>query len=177
MALRPRHSVCVVCGTLVFKDVTGLYDATTNPGGYGDPNPAFGDTTPYTVSFTPPGAKDPALTIDLNAEPPDPDADGHRKWTVNPSDIGVDLNKSLKSGIWSVNVKFGGTDIPISVLAYNDIEKRVCKCICKDPGKVMLWAQLEAAKMLFGCMKAQEAQKMIDRLYKDTECCCGCGGC
>lgn len=40
------------CASFVFSDVTGLYDATDNPGGYGTPNPAYADITSTLISIT-----------------------------------------------------------------------------------------------------------------------------
>jgi len=43
MALIPTINVCVktACSVLTFKDTTGVYNVTTNPGGYGSPNPSM----------------------------------------------------------------------------------------------------------------------------------------
>lgn len=177
MALRPKHSVCVVCGDMVFKDTTRPYDLTSNPEGYGPPNPNYGAVMPYTASFTPPGATVPTLVLDLNDDPPAPDGDGDYVWVLPPSRFGLAPNVRLKSGVWGIKVLFGSMAMPINVLVFDEIEARVSSCICQDPCKVVLWAQLHAAKMLFSCHKTKEAQRMIDRLYKETECCCGCSGC
>jgi len=41
MALIPNINLCVQsgCTELIFRETTGIYNVTTNPGGYGTPNP------------------------------------------------------------------------------------------------------------------------------------------
>lgn len=39
------------CLSLTFTDSTGLYNADTNPGGYGTPNPAYGDIVSTLITF------------------------------------------------------------------------------------------------------------------------------
>lgn len=184
MALQAVQSICVTCGNLVFRDVTGPYDAQGNPGGYGGPNPEFGDSAPYTAAFFPPRSHKPALVLDLLDNTPEPDADGHYTWTLTPTAFtpvplgGVVSEARLKSGVWTVAVQLGADVRKISVLVYDDIEQRVADCICKDVAHIDKWAELQGAKFLFGKFKNDAAQKMIDRLYKDTDCCkkkdCGC---
>lgn len=182
MALKVQQEICVNCGNVVFTESTGTYDATTNLTGYGTPNPVFGAVTPYTAAFTPPGGKEAIFVLDLYADTPAPDADGHYTWTITPVAFGlttpvggVVTEARLKSGIWTVRVTFGTVVTDIAVLIYDDIEARICACVCKDVCNIDLWAELQAAKLLFGAFKNKQAQKMIDRLYRDTECCWNCG--
>jgi|JI10StandDraft_1071094.scaffolds.fasta_scaffold1208497_1 hypothetical protein len=187
MALRPIQNICVVCGNVVLTDSTGGYNATENPEGYGSPNADFGATAPYTVSFFPPVylAKNskapeapaaPLLTLDLNLSPPAPDEDGHYVWTLTPEAFGYGQDGVLKSGVWKVVVTFGAVVTEIFVLITNDIQERVLNCICSDPCKVGMYAQLQVARIMFQEFRNDQAQQMIARLYKDTECCCDCGG-
>lgn len=39
------------CQAIVFADTTGSYNVTTNPGGYGTPNPAYGDISSTLITF------------------------------------------------------------------------------------------------------------------------------
>lgn len=39
------------CGSFVFTDTTGTYNAQTNVGGYGTPNPAYADITSTAITF------------------------------------------------------------------------------------------------------------------------------
>lgn len=53
MSLQPKITVLsqdnVLYGSITLQDSTGAYNATTNPGGYGSPNPATGDVTKVKV--------------------------------------------------------------------------------------------------------------------------------
>lgn len=175
MALHTKQSACVSCGLFNLSDVTGPYDPSANPGGYGGENEGFGQVEPYTASIFFPKGTEPALVKDLNANPPAPDDNGHYKWTFTPVAFGLPEGSTIPSGVWTVKINFGVTERSFSVLVFNDIESRVVECVCRDPKKVTLWAYLQAAKMVFSHFKTQEAQVMIDRLYKQTECCAkGC---
>ena len=56
MAVLPRLNVCQDSNaeTLTITDVTGLYDASTNTGGWGTPNDAVTDITAATLAVTEP---------------------------------------------------------------------------------------------------------------------------
>lgn len=41
----------VGCTSIDFTDITGVYDATTNPGGYGSPNPTYADIDSTEIIF------------------------------------------------------------------------------------------------------------------------------
>lgn len=64
MALVPKISAHVEnnCKTLVIKDLTGEYNATTNVGGYGAPNIEIGDVTGSSLIITIPSSNTP-ITI------------------------------------------------------------------------------------------------------------------
>jgi hypothetical protein len=52
MALQLNFTICQgECDELIFTDTTGLYEATENPGGYGDVNPVTGDFTNPTLTL------------------------------------------------------------------------------------------------------------------------------
>jgi hypothetical protein len=65
MALIPKIQACVKnnCKTLVIRDITGEYDATDNPGGYGAPNIEIGDVTGSSLIITIPGSNTPITII------------------------------------------------------------------------------------------------------------------
>jgi len=79
MALRPTIQLCLTanCSTLSFTETTGVYNATTNPYGYGGPNTVITNavsgsliiTTPdlstYTISIPPSNNPDLSTTIVL----------------------------------------------------------------------------------------------------------------
>ena len=176
MALEVQQSICILCGEFRIADITGTYDVTTNPGGYGTPNPDFGDTTPYTVDLYPPKATVPAYTLDLLSNPPDPDAKGHYNYVVTAADLGY--KEQVLSGAWKVVVTHGATVTKRWILATGEIEARVTKCICCDcASHTQLHLDLVAIERLFRCYKVEKAQAMMEQLYRDTDECCGCSDC
>lgn len=173
MALDPRQTVCVKCGDVEFTDVTGDYEATDNPGGYGDPNPNFGDYTPYTAAFTPPKATASVYTLDLYEDPPAPDADGHYLYTITHETLGYE--EVLISGIWTVQITLATTVKNVQFLVFDDIAAKVNACVCSGGvDNLYLNDLLRAAKELACCNKAVESQKLIDELYRLTRECCQC---
>lgn len=56
MALRPTIQLCLTanCSTLSFTETTGVYNATTNPYGYGAPNITIGEAVNGTLIITAP---------------------------------------------------------------------------------------------------------------------------
>lgn len=176
MALSAQQRVCVKCDDVEFTDVTGNYDAVTNPGGYGAPNPDFGDLTPYTAAFYAPGQNTPVYTLNLYEDPPAPDADGYYLYIIDKTLLGATEDTDITSGWWRVLVTLGSATKWIDFLAYNDIAKKVNACICSSNGaKIQLQLDLEAAKYMMCCYKQSLAQKLITQLYRDVaDCCCGC---
>jgi len=79
MALKPTIQLCLTanCSTLSFTETTGVYNATTNPYGYGAPNTTIANavsgslviTTPdlvnYTISIPPSNNPNLSTTIVL----------------------------------------------------------------------------------------------------------------
>lgn len=181
MALEVKQSVCVLCGDFRITDTTGTYDPATNPTGYGNPNAAFGDTTPYTIELTPPAGSgavfaktNGVFTLDMLDNPPSPDADGFYEYTVTAEQLGYE--KSPASGVWTLTVTLGTDTKKIQYLAYGDIKSRIRACVCCAGIKhIGMYTRLKGAIELFNCFKAQEAQEVIDQLYRDTAECCDCG--
>ncbi len=66
MALAPSINVCLQsgCTELILRETTGIYNDSTNTGGYGFPNPVVGDITAVTLQVTDPS--DVIYTIDLS---------------------------------------------------------------------------------------------------------------
>jgi hypothetical protein len=79
MALIPKIKLCLAsnCSDLTLYEQTGVYNATTNPGGYGSPNPLISQATSatlvvltpenatYTVAITPTDNPDLAKPINI----------------------------------------------------------------------------------------------------------------
>lgn len=179
MPFKATHCIEVSCGNFKFSDTTGLYDEDTNPTGYGAPNPAFGDQTPYTAAFFPPvldgeARSTAAFTLDLYAPAPAPDDNDNYNYTVTPGQLGYTDGQQIRSGLWLVVVTLGTTVTEYEYFSTGDVGKKVNKCVCGDRTKAVLELDLMAAKRLYCCGKKDEAAEMIEQLYRDTACCCGC---
>lgn len=174
MALNAKHALRIVDSVFVLRDWTRPYEALNNPGGYGAPNPAFGDITPYTAVWTPPLSTTPAYTLDLYASPPAPNVDGDYRYLVPAASLSPD--GMIKSGVWKVLITLGNAQWERFHLATGDIKSRITKCVCGDPkGKIQLDLDLMSAQRSFRCYDNVRAQQIITDLYRRTAECCGCG--
>lgn len=182
-------SACVAegCEEFTFKDVTGPYDATDNPTGYGVENGVTGPAafTSYELLIWYPGSNiedDADFTYNLGASIPTPDADGFYSWVLTQEDL--DLTK-LVSGVW--NFTLMGVLSPSTYVAdvekifINDLKDQVydlmkeydptcpCKAGCED--RADLFAQLLTITC-GGICDPDKAQEAIDNLYAKTTNCC-----
>lgn len=173
MALNALQSIEICCGSVKVVDYTGLYDASNNEGGYGAPNPAFGDVTPYTVAFVPPGATDPVYTLNLYAAPPAPDYNQEYQWTIPKETLGYGAGVNIPSGAWKAIVTLGTDVKELDLFSLGDLETRVAACTCKDQGNAIMELTLIAIRRMFCCGDTGKASEMTEQLYKDTSCCCG----
>lgn len=99
MALIPTINVCVktACSVLTFKETTGTYNVTTNPGGYGTPNPITGDfVTAVLTIIAPSGTQYDVDLIDLSAGFPSSNVDF--EYTIPSAQIGSRTN--IEDGYW-----------------------------------------------------------------------------
>lgn len=175
MALEAKQSACVKCGNFHITDKTGPYSNPGNLTGYGTPNAAFGATTPYTVALTPPKGTSPLFTLDLTLAPPPPDDDGCYEYIVTKEQLGYLDQPDIPSGVWEVLITFGTEEKVQRVFATGDIERRITKCVCcSGADNVWLDYELKGAVRMFKCHKYEQAQKMMDQLYRDTAKCCNC---
>lgn len=99
MALIPTINVCVktACSVLTFSDTTGAYNVTTNPGGYGAPNPEVGDFVTATLKIIAPSGTEYNLDlIALSAGFPTDNVDF--QYTIPSASIG---NRTIiEDGYW-----------------------------------------------------------------------------
>ena len=184
MPFQATHCIEVSCGNFKFSDTTGLYDANNNLTGYGTPNPDFGDLTPYTAAFykPKPDAKlleealsdGPAYVLDLYAPAATIDDNQVYAYDIDKSLLGYTDGQNIRSGLWRVRVKLGSTITDYEYFSTGDVKAKVNKCVCGDKSKAVLELDLIAANRLYCCGKKDEAQEMIEQLYHDTACCCGC---
>jgi hypothetical protein len=186
--LQIEAKVCEGCDEFDFIDTTGLYDAVTNPDGYGPEN---GITEPsdfdsYTLEVWFPGVDTtgPAsYTYDLLTPPvPTIDADDHYTWTITKGMMGLTV---IKSGVWTMKataVAGEATYIAdVECIFVNDVSSKVdakmldwdpmcpCKKGCENPAE--LFVQLQTIKC-GGICDAEKAQSAITNLYSRVKNCC-----
>ena len=187
MALTLRHRICVTCDAIQFIDHTRAYDAATNTTGYGTPNPAFGDLTPYTVAVTLPNGTSAIFTLDLLDAPPAANADGDYVWEIAAGDLGL---TEFTSGNYEFYIVAGDTGnvnggVPMISTLYSyltgDIRKKVWekiigawKCATtEEKRKLMdLYDRVRAAKEAACCGYEDDAQVDTDALYLEIQSCC-----
>lgn len=174
-------------GRLNYKDVSGAYDATTNPTGYGAPGGPTSplDFTSYKLSLWYPHSDttgDPDYIVDLIPGIPTVDSDGYYTWSIGPADLNLEV---IQSGVW-----WGLTEGVFGATTYSDncagmfmeeltaamdaLMNRVdvlcaCKAGCEDP--VRLYAQYMAT-MCGGQSSLTSFQKNVDFLMSHTSLCC-----
>lgn len=92
--------------SIVATDLTGVYNALSNPGGYGAPNPDVGDFTVFNIIVTPP---DPITLLPtgtpvlVNALPSLPSS-SNGTFTITNVDLGLAANENIIDGIYSFYV-------------------------------------------------------------------------
>lgn len=103
MSLVLDFSVCqsADCTKFTFTDNTGAYDASTNPTGWGAPNPTLADViTPCTLDITTPDGT--TYQIDLvSTTPVFPVSAPPNTLTLDASSIGGTAGDSLPDGIYT----------------------------------------------------------------------------
>lgn len=71
MAFEPKLKACVAdkCTKLILTDATGLYNVTTNPGGWGAPNPTGSGDVGFKASYSLDGAASTGISSSYFANP------------------------------------------------------------------------------------------------------------
>lgn len=98
MALIPKLVFCLSnsCTELSVSETTGTYNASTNVGGYGAPNPTTGAIETYVLVITDPNGTQ--YTIDLEATTLFPTTDSTVSYTIPLSSLG---NRTvIEDGFW-----------------------------------------------------------------------------
>lgn len=103
------------CKTLKLSETTGVYNISTNPGGWGSPNPIIGNATRVRIEVLTPST----TTYNFDSDPGDPDYFPALLplGTYFPDDTGTlefqltasNLGGSVADGIYSVTYKVYGT--------------------------------------------------------------------
>ena len=109
MALVPKLQFCLnnSCSELVVSETTGAYNAQTNVGGYGHPNPETTEVGTYTLIITDPD--NVQYTINLFATTVFPTTDSTIQYTIPMSQIG---NRTvIEDGYWQFSWTVSGAII------------------------------------------------------------------
>ncbi|MAH44657.1 hypothetical protein CMI37_02460 [Candidatus Pacearchaeota archaeon] len=102
---------------LAFTETTGAYNGSTNPGGWGTPNPAIADvTTSARLSITPPGG---TATI-INVSTTHPTVDKTIEVVIRSQDIGLGTDTILPDGLWEMSYYVEDTVAVPNVTYTND---------------------------------------------------------
>ena len=174
------------CAAIVFTDTTGSYNASTNPGGYGTPNPAYADITSTLISIELSNGETVNITSFL------PTAADH-SITINASDLGYTtlIPDQIMHITYSVFVEgdcrvgYKSTDVLLYCQTEACINSKIATilssdCSCNDDEQVavdntmkMLF-ELDALKIVAGrnmsCIDGK-----IEELYQ--KCNAGCSNC
>ena len=103
---------------LAFTETTGAYNGSTNPGGWGTPNPATTDvTTSARLSILPPGAT--TATI-INVSSTHPTVDKTIEVVIRSQDLGLGTDAILPDGLWEMSYYVEDTVAVPNVTYTND---------------------------------------------------------
>lgn len=188
MALELQICAQETCDELVYRDITGTYNATTQPGGYGPENDVLGpeDFDTYVVSIwgpnTDPSTTAPLLVKDLLLSIPEPDENGYYSWTITATALGL---TTITSGVWYMEAVATLDDTIYeadnSPILLRDVKTTIvdpamlgadidcgCKEGCSDPFEIFAKYQAVACN---GVCSAEQTQSIITWLYSQcVEC-------
>lgn len=180
---QPKISITSDCEKIIVSDITRSYDANTNPGGWGAPNPVRASVTSITLQVFKPGTTDsgtPSSTHDLLTDAPPVDVNGDYNYELLAADLNV---ATITSGVWRFRVVIddGGTEYIVNEygILYAEIAQLVNGVFKNlDPhrleeaeniGCLDMWLLLQAA--ICGC-EMDHADRIIAWLYNHYQDCC-----
>ena len=182
MAVEIKISVPSVKDKFKFSDVTGVYNVTTNPTGYGAPNIAVSDFNGCTIVVTFP---DGVTTVSLNPFPTMPSSDPTDVFEITAEDLGVD---SLVPGVYTFDYNLtsslseDGYTVSKKILYYWPVQCCISKKVksmsfitsSKEEVCEVAYSerQLKAAIAAYCSGNIVEAQNIIDVLWEKCGCCC-----
>ena len=104
---------------LRFTETTGLYNAVSNPGGYGVLNDLPAAATIVTLKITPPGGVEVPIDM-LIPVSGFPTFDKNVEYIVKGQDLGIGTDSNLPDGVWNVTYE---VTTPGEVSMVTDIQK------------------------------------------------------
>lgn len=164
------------------NDATGLYNVTTNPGGYETPNPAVADQDRATIDFLPPKGE-PSDIVTVDVYPTFPTSTTTTLFDVSAATLGL---TEITSGIWDLTYNVFDDDLTAVYTASGKFLFTAAIECCIDKKKRLLNVDdlgsqqsqkilelevlLDKAKDAACCGKMDEAQRLIDYLDKQCKC-------
>lgn len=141
MSLIYKYSVCEEgCNSLRLSDLTGAFDATTNPGGFwtaSGTNPSVANVAICSIDIIFPDGHTVTKNI-LDLVIPFPNTNSGLEKILLYSDLGLFLGASLPNGIYKTKITVSGTNthngsVPFSTSASRDlfIDCKAWCCVAK----------------------------------------------
>ena len=181
MSLKLNFDICqsTSCKWFSFKETTGIYDAGSNPGGWGTPNPELIDASNANLAIILPGSTTP-VSVDISAY--FPSDDNTFSINITNTDLGLDSADALPGGIYQItyNVTIDTSiysktkyviisceyDCKIEQLIHKLVIKECClECEDEDLDKIIyLKTLLCVAKSAADCGNLTRAQEAIDTI-------------
>lgn len=165
MSLVTHFNICqsVDCRTLVFTETTGVYGVSSNPTGYGTPNPSFDTATAATLVITAPGGAE--YTIDLFTEG-FPTNNPLTQFAITADLIGGIPNAPIPDGIYT----FLYTEVNGSTYLQTVVQAFTCQVEC------CVYSMFKDLDITCDCAQEQKL-KALDAfmLLKGLQTSCNCG--
>lgn len=185
------------CKSIRFTDTTGVYNANSNPGGFGAPNPTVASALTAKVLVEKRNSDGTFITYNLiDVFPTLPsDSQGFVTITAQQAGIGTSATTSFPDGVYRLTYTItGNTGVPYTFIT-DEYVPLVCsiKCCWKKLtlqvsnctiGCDALYEKLKDMSLNFRLLKAAEdkgdidtVQRYIDSITKlcaDCSCSCGC---
>ena len=176
---------------LTFTEQTGTYNLSTNPGGFGSPNPTTSDALTAVLTITDPD--DDSYTLDIFADS-FPTTDSTQELNIRTQDLGLGTDEQFTDGKWTFTYTittatetFTSTQIILllgqsrccvfGLLANADVS--CCNCGNNSMAKALeayTWYRL--AITAASCGDSNKFTKILDVIdkYCNSEC-TSCGTC
>jgi len=121
MALKPTIQLCLTanCSTLSFTETTGVYNATTNPYGYGAPNTTIANAVSGSLVITTPDLVNYTISIPPSNNP-------NLSTTIVLANLGG--RTSVEDGFW--NFAYTVTDVSANQFAVQQGYYFYCQAEC-----------------------------------------------
>lgn len=184
------------CRAFSLFEKTGIFDAVSNPTGYGSPNPDVGDVSSAVIQITLPDESVVSLNITGDFGAIFPTTDDTDQLEITNEILGLSEDENLPYGIYTFVYTIFAEDG--SIIAQGTFKFLIdctlfccldnllatldeCDC-CSDPAaKMKNWRvragyiYLQAAQAAFGCGKTQRAKALLDfvnDICAQTKCNC-----